>query len=75
MKCVWNPETKKQKRLNIIWNNERSEFGEANHEVHYDLSGSKLDQPDLNDLKTNIEAHERSEWSAKPMNEGIIQQT
>ena len=48
-------------RLNIIWINERSEFGEANHELYYDVSGSKLDQPELNDLKTNIEAHERSE--------------
>jgi len=37
-----------------IWNNERSEFGEANHEVH-------LDQDKLNEPKTNIEAHERSE--------------
>ena len=71
VKCVWNPETKKQKRLKIIWINERSEFGEANHEVYYDWSGSKLDQPELNEFKTNIETHERSEWSAQPMNEEI----
>ena len=33
----------------------------SHHEVY-------LDQPSLNELKTNIEAHERSEWSAQPMN-------
>jgi hypothetical protein len=31
VKCVYHPDKNK---MNKIWINERSEFGEANHEVH-----------------------------------------